>query len=58
VDFKNNGINFSLNVDKTIVEKCIKAGTNDPFWKIHRGNDLRNPIFSKELAFVLKQMGI
>ena len=29
-----------------------------PFWKVNCRNDLRNPIFSKELAVVLKQMGI
>ena len=57
-DFKNNGIGWSLNINKTLVEECIKAGTNEPFWKADRGNDLRNPVFSKELAFVLKQMGI
>ena len=56
-DFKNNGIGWSLNINKTLIEECIKAGTNEPFWKADRGNDLRNPIFSKELAVVLEQMG-
>ena len=57
-DFKNNGISWSLNVNKTLVEECIMAGTNEPFWKANPGNDLRNPVFSKELALVLKQMGM
>lgn len=57
-DFKNNGISFSLNVNKTLVEECIKAGTNEPFWKADRRNDLRNPVFSKELTAILKQMEI
>ena len=56
-DFKNNGISYSLNVNKTLVEECIRAGTNEPFWKADRSNDLRNPIFSKELSVILKQMG-
>lgn len=56
-NFINNGINWSLNVNKTLVEECIKAGTNEPFWNACRRNDLRNPVFSKELALVLKQMG-
>ena len=58
MDFKNNGVSWSLNVNKTLVEECIQAGTNEPYWKDNCKNDLRNPIFSQELAFVLNQMGI
>lgn len=58
VDFKNNGVSWELNVSKRLVEECIQAGTNEPFWKASRRKDLRNPAFSKELALVLKQMGI
>lgn len=57
-NFINNGISWSLNINKTLVEKCIEAGTNEPFWNIHHRNDLRNPVFSRELALVLKQMGM
>ncbi len=57
-NFTNNGVSWSLNIDKTLVEECIKAGTNGPFWKASRINDLRNPVFSKELSIVLKHMGI
>ncbi len=57
-NFINNGINFSLNINKTLVEQCIIAGTNEPFWKVNRDKDLRNPAFAKELAFVLKEMGV
>lgn len=59
-DFRNGSIGWALNVNKTLVEKCIEVRTNEPFWKAGRRNrnDLRNPAFSKELAFVLKQMGI
>lgn len=55
-NFRNNGISWSLNVNQTLVSECIKAGTNEPFWKAGHRNDLRNPIFSKELTAVLKQM--
>ena len=55
-DFKNNGISWALNINKTLVAECIKAGTNEPFWKANCEKDLRNPIFSKELAAVLQQM--
>ena len=57
-DFKNNRIGWSLNVYKPLVEACIKADSNEPFWEVNRRNDLRNPAFSKELAIVLKQMGL
>ena len=56
VDFTNNGIGWSLNVNKAVVEKCVKAGSNEPFWETDSRNDLRNPVFARELAFVLKQM--
>ena len=57
-DFKNNGVSWSFHVNKTLVEECIQAGTNEPFWKVSRRNDLRNPVFANELALVLKQMEI
>ncbi|MCM1184561.1 MAG: immunity 26/phosphotriesterase HocA family protein [Roseburia sp.] len=55
-NFTNNGITWTFSVNKPLVEDCIRAGSNEPFWKANRENDLRNPIFSKELAFVLEQM--
>lgn len=61
-DFKNNGISYWLGIDKRIVEECIRADSNEPFWarqpKTSCTYDLRNPAYAKELAFVLKQMGI
>ncbi len=56
VNFINNGISFGLNVNKTLVEECIRAGSNEPFWRVNRRNDLRNPAFSKELDFVIEQI--
>lgn len=57
-DFTNNAIGFSLNVTKPLVEKCIQAGSNEPFWALNCTNDLRNPMFAKELTAVLKQMSL
>ena len=60
-DFRNNGISYSLNVSKPLVEEYIAASSNEPFWvqqlKISF-RDLRNPAYSKELAFVLKQIRV
>lgn len=55
-DFRNNGINHSLNIIKPIVGECIKVGSNEPFWawqpKTNHTYDLRNPAYAKELALV------
>jgi len=59
-DFKNNGIGYAPRVNKTLVEACIKAGSNAPFWAgqpaVSYSYDLRNPSYRKELEFVLKQV--
>lgn len=57
-DFKNNGIGWSLNVDKRLAEECIEEGSNRLFWENTGRNDLRNPLYEEELTFVMKQMGI
>lgn len=56
--FRNNAIGWVLNVSQTLVAECIQAGSNEPFWNAHHWNDLRNPIFSGELAVISKQMGL
>ena len=61
-DFKNGGIGFVPHINKKIMEECIKAGSNEPYWNRQTENsypyDLRNPVYKKELEFVLRQMGI
>ena len=61
-DFKNNGISYGPRINKTLVQECIKAESNEPFWenepKVSCTYDLRNPAYEKELEFVRKQMGI
>lgn len=60
-DFRSSLIGFDLNFDLSILEACIAAGSNDPYWaqdnwKVNR--DLRNPKFRTELEQVCKQFGI
>lgn len=61
-DFRNNGIGFFLGVDKTLVEECIEAGSNEPYWtrdiKNGYSRDLRNPVHRNELEYVCRQMGV
>ncbi len=63
-DFLNNGIGWSLGVDKNILEACIEQGSNEPYWNqsidnnlLHR-HDLRSPLNRAELERVLRQMGL
>lgn len=59
-DFKNNGIGFGLDVNKNILEACIKENSNAPYWNnanVH-SRDIRNPQYASELAQVLEQMGV
>lgn len=61
-DFRNNGVSYGFHLNKTVVEDCIRAGSNEPFWasrpKISHTYDLRNPACEKELQYVLRQMGV
>lgn len=59
--FMNNGIGWSLNINKRILEACIESDSNEPYW--NRGErfyweDLRHPKYKPELEQVLKQMGV
>lgn len=55
-DFKNNGVGFGLYINKNILEECIEADSNEPYWANKKGHDLRNPLYENELAKVLEQM--
>ena len=52
-DFKNNGIGFRPHIDKAVIEECIRAGSNEPFWarmpETSYTYDLRHPAYKKEL---------
>lgn len=59
-DFRFNRIGFGLNINKRVLEECIKEKTNQPYWNqsiyINKG-DLRNPANAKERDLVLRQFG-
>lgn len=60
-DFMNNGVSWSLSINKKLLEDCIEADSNAPYWDRGAGfywRDLRHPQYKNELEQVLKQMGI
>jgi len=61
-NFKNNGISFAPSVNKALIEACIRADSNEPFWasqpKVSYMYDLRSPVYAEDLSYVLEQMGI
>lgn len=62
VNLRNGAIGFSLNVKKSVLEKCILENSNAPYWdSIHpkwRREDLRAPENADKLKAVKKQFGI
>lgn len=60
--FENNGIGWRLDVKLPILQSCIDAKSNQPYWDMYYPGtvnyDLRNPKFSAELKQIRKQMGI
>lgn len=61
-NFRNNGISYVPHINKKLIEDCIKECSNEPFWtkkpEVSYSCDLRNPIYKKELEYVMKQMGL
>lgn len=58
---RNNGIGFGLNEDKRLLEACIVAGSNAPYWERDAGyacSDIRNPKNRGILRAVLRQFGV
>ncbi len=57
--FRNGAIGWSLDVKLPVLQACMKAGNNDPYWSqrdLYRAEeDLRNPKFKKELAEIRMQ---
>ena len=60
--FNNNGIGFEPDLNMVLVEECIKAGSNDPFWQMRANrvyeDDIRAPQHNDELKKMKKQMGL
>lgn len=60
--YKNGGIGWTLNVKLPILQKCIEANSNKPYWELfypHVVNrDLRNPKLREHLTNIQQQVGI
>ena len=58
---RNNGIGCGLNVDKRMLEACIAAESNAPYWERDAGyasTDIRNPKNREILRAVFRQFGV
>ena len=59
--FTNNGVSFTLNIQKNVLLECIQANSNIPYWENYFeyavNRDLRNPKYHKERIDIGNQMG-
>lgn len=59
--FRNNGVCGVLCFEQEILEKCIEAGSNEPYWNsggYYAETDLRNPKHADKLRKIKKQFGL
>ncbi|MBQ6890638.1 MAG: immunity 26/phosphotriesterase HocA family protein [Oscillospiraceae bacterium] len=59
--FRNHSIGFRLNFELSVLQACIRAGSNAPYWAQNNWKvegDLRNPKFRSQLEQVCKQFDI
>ena len=60
--FTNNGVSFTLNIQKNVLLECIQANSNIPYWENYFeyavNRDLRNPKYNKERIDIGNQMGV
>lgn len=60
-NWRNNGVSFCLHVGKRMLEECIAAGSNAPYWERDAKfavSDIRNPKNREVLRQVLAQFGL
>lgn len=61
-DYINNGIGFGPHIDMPLIEKCIKTGSNDPYWQKNAdkgwSKDIRAPQYKDALFKMKKLMGL
>lgn len=58
---RNNGVGFELLVNKRLLEACIEASSNAPYWEQdarYAESDIRNPKNREVLRAVLLQFGL
>ena len=56
--YRNNGIGWNLKIKLSVLQKCIEANSNQPYWDEDRQPDLRNPRFHEHLREIQEQIGI
>lgn len=59
--FMNNGIGFGLDISKKLLEACIEADSNAPYWdrgEHYYWRDIRHPKYQLALKQVFEQMGL
>ena len=60
--FRNGSIGWDLNLNLPILQRCIEAKSNQPYWDMYYpyavNQDLRNPKFSEKLTQIRQQMGV
>ncbi len=59
----NNGISFMFDIDRKIIEECVAAKSNIPYWnnshwKWKMKHDLRHPENAEKLKLVKEQFGL
>lgn len=60
-NFTNHSIGFGLNFGLHVLQQCIEAGSNAPYWALNSkdvARDLRNPKFHTELEQICKQFDL
>lgn len=60
--FINNGVSYCFNFTAELLQECIRAGSNDPYWAGYyawqTNQDLRNPKHIEKLKLIQKKMGL
>lgn len=60
--FRNNGVSFNLNFTLDVLQQCIRAGSNAPYWSLYYpyyvDRDLRNPKYADKLQQIKKLLGL
>lgn len=60
-DFRNNGIGFKLSFELSVLQKCMEARSNAPYWAQDNwstNRDLRNPKFRDKLEQICCQFDL
>lgn len=60
--FRNNGVAFGFNLNLIVLQQCMEAGSNIPYWEHYYPyaveSDLRNPKHADKLQQIKKQLDL